>query len=254
MNRCLSRVVLYTFFFLVIAICRVCASPDSLSLPSSLILKLATLKQEDDLEYWIYERLMYVEKDPFVRVSFLMRTQQEAWRTYKTYDERLAWFDLLSSQGYCQLKTGNIVASINAYEAALSFYESYPLPDADIIETVLKPLGNNYTRLADYTTALFIHRKTMSLAQKANNNDLIASTYSNMAICARSQDDLAAATTYCGEGIRYASPKTALYGLLLSTRADILSAQHKYDSAEIICHAALEKLQQHKNETAALYW
>lgn len=254
MSRCLRKVVLYHFFFLVIAICRVYASPDSLSLPSSLIQKLAALKQEDDLEYWIYERLMYVEKDPFVRVSFLMRTQQEAWRTYKTYDERLAWFDLLSSQGYCQLQTGNIVASINAYETALSFYESYPLPDADIIETVLKPLGNNYTRLADYNTALFIHQKTMSLALKKKNDNLIASTYSNMAICASSQSNLTAASQYCSEGIKYASHQTSLYGLLLSTLADILSAQNRFDTAAVVCNQSLKKLQQYKNEDAALYW
>jgi len=254
MNRCLPGVVIHILFYSVIASSGVYASPDSLSLPPALIKKLEHFRQHDDLELWIYERMMYVEKDPATRIDFLMRSQQEAWRTYKTSYERLAWFDLLSVQGYYQLQTGNILASINAYEAALAFYESYPLPDANIIETVLKPLGNNYTRLADYNTALFIHWKTMSLALKANNNNLIASTYSNMAICARSQDDLVAATSYCREGIRYASPKTALYGLLLSTQADILTAQHKYDSAEIICHTALENLQQHKNETPALYW
>src|SRR6185295_2269652 len=128
------------------------------------------------------------------------------------------------------------------------------LPDADVIETVLKPLGNNYTRLADYNTALFIHHKTMSLALKTNNRHLIGSTYSNMAICSSSQDDLAAAATYCREGLRYVSPKTALYGLLLSTRADILVKEYQYDSAETTCHTALQKLQQHQNEAPALYW
>lgn len=252
MNHCLGKVVIHILLYSVIAAGGVYASPDSL--PPSLIKKLAHFREHNDLEYWIYERMMYVEREPVARIDFLMRSQQEAWRTYKTYYERLAWFDLLSTQGYYQLQTGNILASINAYENALAFYESYPLPDADIIETVLKPLGNNYTRLADYNTALFIHGKTMSLALKANNKNLIASSYSNMAICARSQDDLTAATTYCREGIRYASPKTAIYGLLLSTQADILTAQNKYDPAEIICLTALKKLRQHQNDTQALYW
>jgi CHAT domain-containing protein len=254
MDRCLHKVVLYLFFYTLIAAGVAHASADSLSLPPYLIKKLHQLRQKDDLEYWIYERMMYVEKEPSTRIDFLMRSQQEAWRSYKTYYERLAWFDLLSVQGYYQLQTGNILASINAYEAALAFYESYPLPDADVIETVLKPLGNNYTRLSDYNTALFIHHKTMALAQKANNNNLIASTYSNMVICAHSQDDLSAATTYCRDGLRFASPETALYGLLLSTRANILLAQQRYDSAEAICHAALKKLQQHQQEAPALYW
>ncbi|THU33581.1 CHAT domain-containing protein [Niastella caeni] len=254
MSCCLHKVVIQIFFYCLITASGVYALPDSLSLPTALTKKLAHFRQQDDLELWIYERMQYVEQNPTARIDFLMRSQQEAWRTYKTYYERLAWFDLLSVQGYYQLQTGNILASINAYEAALAFYESYPLPDADVIETVLKPLGNNYTRLADYNTALFIYRKTMSLAQKANNNNLIASTYSNMAICSRSQDDLVAATAYCQEGIRYASPKTPLYGLLLSTRADILTAQEKFDSAEISCQAALKKLQQHQHDASALYW
>ncbi|OQP64848.1 hypothetical protein A3860_19020 [Niastella vici] len=254
MNRCLYKVVILILFQIAVPACWVYASPDSLALPASLTKKLANYKKHDDLDFWIYERMMYVEKDPPARIGFLMRSQQEAWRTYKTYYERMAWFDLLSVQGYYQLQTGNILASINAYETALSFYESYPLPDADIIETVLKPLGNNYTRLADYNTALFIHRKTMELAMKTNNKDLIASTYSNMAICSRSQDDLLTAAGYCTDGLRYASPATPLYGLLLSTQADILTAQHQYDSAESICNTALKKLQQYHTETTALYW
>ncbi|HEX6426586.1 MAG TPA: hypothetical protein VF008_02825, partial [Niastella sp.] len=147
MNRCLRKVVIHILFYCVLAASGVYASPDSLSLPPTLLKKLTHFRERDDLEYWIYERMMYVEKDPVARIDFLMRSQTEAWRTYKTYYERLAWFDLLSVQGYYQLQTGNILASINAYETALAFYESYPLPDANIIETVLKPLGNNYTRL-----------------------------------------------------------------------------------------------------------
>jgi CHAT domain-containing protein len=246
-------VILIVFFFVATA-SGVYALPDSTNLPAAITKKLDQHRQNDELDFWIYERMKYVEQAPATRIDFLMRTQQEAWRTYKTYYERLAWFDLLSVQGYYQLQTGNIIASINAYETALAFHESYPLPDADIIETVLKPLGNNYTRLADYSTALFIHQKTMALAQKANNRELIASTYSNMAICSSSQDDLATATTYCQKGLRYASPQTALYGLLLSTRADILTAQHKYDSAEAISVIALKRLQQHQHEASTEYW
>jgi CHAT domain-containing protein len=254
MNRCLQKVVIHILFFIVASASGVYALPDSTSLPVSLINKLNTFRQKDELDYWIYERIMYTEKAPADRINFLMRSQQEAWRSYKTYYERMAWLDLLSVQGYYQLQTGNIIASINAYETALEFYESYPLPDADIIETVLKPLGNNYTRLADYSTALFIHQKIMALAQKANNRNLIASTYSNMAICSRSQDDLVTATGFCREGIRYAEPQTALYGLLLSTRADILTAQLKYDSAEAFCNLALKKLQPHQHEASTVYW
>lgn len=254
MNHCLPRVVLSIFFCFTIAIGRVQATPDSARIPSSLQQQLTRLRQQDDLQAWIYARLSYADQHAATAIDFLMHTQQEVWRSYKTYEERLAWFDLLSLQGYYQLQTGNILASVNAYETALAFYESYPLPDADIIETVLKPLGNNYTRLADYTTALFIHRKTMTLALQKKDAHVVASTYSNMAICARSQGDLLAARQYCNEGIKRASSQTALFGLLLSTQADILAASNQYDAAATLSRRALQILQQHKNDNAATYW
>ncbi len=73
---------------------------DSSSLPASLGKTLNGYRRYDELDYWIYERIKYAEQDPATRIDFLMRTQQEAWRSYKTYYERVAWFDLLSVQGY----------------------------------------------------------------------------------------------------------------------------------------------------------
>jgi CHAT domain-containing protein len=254
MNYCLAKVVMHIFLFCVIAVTKVYAISDSLSLPPALIQQLDNHRRQDDLIEWTYARIAYVEKKPSTRIAFLMNTQQEAWRPYKSYEERLAWYDLLNLQGYYQLQTGNILSSINFYEAALQFYESYPLPDADLIEPVLKPLGNNYTRLADYKTALFIHQKTLALVLKKNDHHTIASVYSNMAICARSMDDLMAATRYCRTGLSYTSPQHALYGLLLSTLADVLAEQHKYDSAGIVCNKSLQQLQRHKSETITRYW
>jgi CHAT domain-containing protein len=208
-------------------------------LPAAVQNELAEHKRYNDLESWIYTRIAYTDANPLERIDFLMRTQQEAWRSYKNNNERQVWFDLLSLQGYYQLQNGNILSSISAYETALEFYEAYPLPGVDVIENVLKPLGNNYTRLADYKTALFIHEKTLALALKKNDRQTIASVYSNMAVCARWQGNLQAALSYCRTGIGYVSAQNALPGLLLSTWADILSEQNKYDTALIVVRQAL---------------
>lgn len=255
MTHCLYKVVIqltvYCSFFFI----RSYASPDSTRLPASLQQQLQSLQQKDNLEQWLYARIDYVDAAPFERMDFLMATQQAAWRKYTTYDERLAWFNLLILQGYYQLQTGNIFSSINAYEAALEFYESYPLPDADnIIDYLLKPLGNNYTRLADYNTALFIHHKTLALAQQRKDNREIAAVYSNMAICARWKGELLPAMQYCKAGIEKANLHTPLYGLLLSTWADILTEQGKYDSAALVIERSLLQLQRYKNDTDAVYW
>jgi CHAT domain-containing protein len=253
MAHCLYKVVIqftvYCCFFIPSY-----ASPDSTRLPASLQRQLQELQQKDNLEQWLYARIDYVDAAPFERINFLMATQQAAWRSYTTYDERVAWFNLLILQGYYQLQTGNILSSINAYETALAFYEAYPLPDADNISYVLKPLGNNYTRLADYNTALLIHGKTLALAQQRKDNREIAATYSNMAICARWKGDLLLAMQYSRAGIEKVDHHTPLYGLLLSTAADVLTEQGRYDTASGVITQALQQLQHHKNDTDAVYW
>lgn len=254
MARCLCKVVLqltlYCCSFLLAK-----ALPDTASLPAALQRELQSLQQKDNLEQWLYARIDYVEAAPATRVGFLMETQQAAWRKYVTYDERLAWFNLLILQGYYQLQTGNILSSINAYEAALEFYEAYPLPDADnIIDYLLKPLGNNYTRLGDYHTALFIHRKTLALAQQAKNDREIAATYSNMAICARWKGDWPLAMQYCRAGMEKAGRRTPLYGLLLNIRAELLTEQGHYDTAARVIAQAVPHLRQYQKDQEALYW
>jgi CHAT domain-containing protein len=249
MHNCLLKVV---FFIISFSALRLQAAPGDI--PVSLQRQLAVYQQKDSLEAWIYARIDYTDKQPQERIGFLMQTQQAAWRSYRTYKERLAWFDLLALQGYYQLQTGNILHSINAYEKTLQFYESYPLPDVDIIEDVLKPLGNNYTRLADYNTALYIQQKTLLLAQKTNDAGLIASVYSNMAISARWKGDPGTAEDYCRYGLKNVSANTALHGLLLSTYASVLTDQARYDTARIACMQALKILNRHRKNETALYW
>lgn len=229
------------------------AAPGTDTLPASLRQKLTRLQQQNRLSDWINARLDYVDENPAARIDILMRTPRETWRTYNTYAERLTWFDMLALQGYYQLELGNILASIEAYENALQFYESYPLPDAQIIEYVLKPLGNNYTRLADYGMALNIHTKTLALAQK-QQPATIPSIYSNMAVCARWQGDMAAATAYCRKALQLEKDNTPLYGLLLNTYADILAEEEKYDSAVLFCAHALNILRHHQQDEQVVYW
>lgn len=249
MNYCLRRAII-GFFLLCIA-CKGLAQ----SLPDTATLRaLGELKKQDDLEEWIYQRIAFVDKNAPERIGFLMQTQQEAWRSYKTYGERVAWFNMLALQGYYMLQSGNILSSISAYENALQFFESYPLEDADVVEYVLKPLGNNYTRLADYNTALFIHQKTLDAATKKGDRNTIASVYSNMAACARWKGDLLLATNFCKAGISNADKKKPLYGLLLSTYADILSEQQRYDTAAMVAQQALRLLKNSGNDMQAIYW
>jgi CHAT domain-containing protein len=249
MAHCLRRAIIFILFFLPFN-SYVWAQAGTGAIEN----ELAAFREADDLEGWIYHRIEYADKKPSERLGFLMQSQQRAWRSYKSYSERTAWLYLMATQGYYQLQSGDILSSINSYENALQFYESYPLPDADVEEYVLKPLGNNYTRLADYNTALFIHRKSLDAAMKKGDRNQVASVYSNMAACARWKGDLMQAVDFCKEGISYADKKKLLYGLLLSTYADVLAEQQRYDTAAVLSRQSLQQLRGHGNDMQALYW
>lgn len=205
--------------------------------------ELDKLEKKDDLTAWLYARIDYAEAAPAARIDFLMSTQKEIWRGYRTLPERQAWFNLLILQGYNLLQTGNMLASIQAYEKAMQFYDAYPIADTDeYVEYVLKPLGNNYTRLADYDAALYIHQKTLQILQKGGDENEIAGVYANLATCARWKGETAEAANDCKLGMQYADENTALYGLLLNTYADILLQENKADSALHFSGLALQQL------------
>jgi tetratricopeptide (TPR) repeat protein len=219
------------------------ATADSTTLPATVQSELNASRQKDDLTAWLYTRIDYAEAAPAARIRFLMSTQQEAWRSYRTLPERQAWFNLLILQGYNQLQTGNMLASIQAYEKAMEFYDAYPIADTDeYVEYVLKPLGNNYTRLADYDAALYIHRRTLQLLQNKKDSSDIAGVYANLATCARWKNELSNAAAWCRMGLTNADAQTALYGLLLNTYADILLQENKTDSALLFSTRALQQL------------
>ena len=144
--------------------------------------KLNALKVANNLQEWLYIRMDHTAANPQRNLPFLMATQKEMWRQPKTPDEQIAWMLMLSNQGYYQLQAGDILRSINCYEDAYSFFYKHKLVDFDVVEYVLKPLSNNYTRLGDYERAVFIQQKAIRQLNRVSDADKIASIYSNMAI------------------------------------------------------------------------
>jgi len=198
--------------------------------------RLQQLRQNDDLSGWLYERMAYVAGDPSNRIAVLMNSEKEAWRSIRTDEDYLAWLDLLVNQGYYQLYTGNILLSIQCYEKAYAFYKQ-TLPDPyDAADHILKPLGNNYTRLGDYESALYIQEQLLSLALTKKDNDLIAAAYANMAVLRRSQGERSQAAQLAQMGLKYA--RGAVSGLLLNTLSEVTST----DSAKQLNALAIRLL------------
>ncbi|HYC39557.1 MAG TPA: CHAT domain-containing tetratricopeptide repeat protein [Chitinophagaceae bacterium] len=229
--------------------------PDStLQLPPSLQQRLDSLRGANNLLEWLYAHGDYVYEDPVNRFALLAEARRNAWRDCRDPDECLAFFNLLTGEGYYSIVKGDILRSIDAYEEAYRFSVDKRIPDAELIEYVLKPLGNNYTRLGDYDRALFIQQRLIALAK---DSATLASGYHNIATTSRWRGDVDDAKRYCAIGIGFSQPGSAIHGLLLSTLAEILFLQNKTDSAQLVCREAIGILTPHvrnKAEPSAAYW
>lgn len=202
-----------------------------------------SLKKADNLEAWIYSWIDALLEDPSARFEWPAQARAEAWRQPVTRDEQGAWFYLLANDGYYQLQHGNIIQSLQAYEEAYRFYQTNPAVSEDeVIEFVLKPLGNNYTRLGDYERAMFIQEQGYQLARSMGNRDQQVSFLINMASTARTAGKLDQAAGYGTEALELVQPATALQGLLFNTLADITYRRGDFTSAWRYLDQALKVL------------
>ncbi len=224
-------------------------------LPAELKQQLDSLRKADDLAGWLYGYRAHVYEDP-QRISILTKAQASAWRIAKTQAEREEWFYCLAAQGYYLLYNGNILKSIDAYELAYHYYFDKPLDSVNVLEYVMKPLGNNYTRLGDYDRAFLIQEKSLALAKK-NDHAQIASICHNLATTAIWKEDLPLAKKYCEEGLKQVQKNSAMQGLLLSTLSEVFFKLGKTDSALINSKTAIGILTtklSDKEEVNAAYW
>ena len=226
------------------------------SKPPKLSQHLDSLRKADNLTEWLYSFSEYVDTDPVNLIASLAEAQSTAWRKCNTDEERLAWFSCLARQGYYFMYGGDILHSINAYEEAYRFYFDKTIPGANVLEYVLKPLGNNYTRLGDYDRALFIQEKSLALAKQQDSSQ-VASSYHNLATTVIWKDDLPLAQQYCENGLKSVEQHSALHGLLLSTLSEIFFRSKKMAAAEDNIGEAIKILEKHladKENSNAPYW
>ena len=225
-------------------------------LPTSLSKRLDSLRSNNNLTEWLYAYREYVYEDPANRVAMLTYAQSTVWRTCNNDTERIEWINGLAAQGYYLLYSGNILGSIDAYEQAYRFYFQKPLAGFDVLEYVLKPLGNNYTRLGDYDRAFFIQEKSLALAE-ANDSLQIAPICHNLATTAIWKEDMGLAKQYCERGLDKVKKNTAFNGLLLSTLAEILLKSGKISEATISINESIKMLSPFladKTAINAAYW
>ncbi len=213
--------------------------------------KLDSLKEKDNLEAWILERLDHVSSNPQQRFSYLMDTQKMLWRNPKTYNEHYIFLDLINSQGYYQLLDGNILGSINSYEKAYNYYLKNKISSYEIVEYTLKPLSNNYTRIGDYERAIYLLQTSVKFLIKNNDApEAIASLYSNIAISYRSMGNFKDAEKNIWAGLKLAKPDTRTNLTLNNILADILVDKGDYLAAAKLVENTITKQRKLNAENA----
>lgn len=217
--------------------------------------KLEQLQKEDNLLDWIDLRVNYSLENPVQRLPFLLSTQKKTWRTLKSIQEKEAWLYLLINQSYYQLYTGDILGSIEKYEEAWQYQLANKINSLDEEEFILKPLGNNYTRIGDYDRAIFIQNKSLALALSQKNNTLAASICNNLAISYRYKKDLSKAESITLKGIKLLSNKkqNTVYAQLLATLSEIKFEQKQFEYAEKLVNEATQKLTNQKKNKEIYY-
>lgn len=227
------------------------------ALPHTFQYRLDSLEEADHLEAWLNVWYIHLADDPTAHYQELNIPLETIWRKPETSTEQVAWFYLLIFVGYYQLQQGNILQSTNIYEKAYrSVQNTKAIQSKEILEYLIKPLGNNYTRLGDYESALYIQKKGLKLAAEANDAKQEAALLANMSTTARWNDHLQEAFQYIEKALQKVSAGTPLQGLILSTHADILQDNGQVVAAESAIQKAilLFSKMQFKTDHNDTYW
>lgn len=191
--------------------------------------KLDSLRKSDDLAAYIDESIAIVNKNPSKQLLFLNNIFKQLWRKPNTEKEHLTFLNLRCVQGFYQLQQSNILASIATYENAFNYYNKFKLANFEIIEYVIKPLSNNYTRLGDYEKAVHLQKKTINFLELTKGNPReIAAMYGNMAISFRSMSNYKDAKSCVETGLKLVSGKSETAFLLNNILADVLFDEGSY--------------------------
>jgi len=217
---------------------------------------LAKYRAADDLSGWIYAQLQWVAQDPAGRSALLTGAVANAWRRPRTDAEDQAWLDLLTNEGYAFLLKGAIVTSTDAYTAAYNWARQHRgiADEQQVLETILKPLGNNYTRLGDYEQALFIHRKALAIAVAGTDRQQLAGVYGNLANTSSNMGRPLQSLDYCRQGLEVVDVRSAQAGLLLSERADAAMQLGNSSLARESITKSIAVLEGARKNPSAAYW
>ncbi|WP_185156257.1 CHAT domain-containing protein [Fulvivirga kasyanovii] len=145
--------------------------------------RVEALIRQDSLDAFIYTYLDEFLKDPvYERLYLFDEAGEKQWREPRSAQEYLASTIFLCNKGYYNLKFSQVDEAVSAYESAWGYDQQFDFRDFDIIEYCLKPLGNAYSMLGDYTSAENTIKSYLLEAQKRGLKDQQTSALINLSI------------------------------------------------------------------------
>ncbi|MCF3110730.1 CHAT domain-containing protein [Niabella sp. CC-SYL272] len=215
------------------------------------------MKAKDALEAWagfLFDRL---DADPGLAVNREEFLKNALWRAPRTNAEKLACFQFFINTGWHLLTQRQIPASITWYERAYAFYErnkqdAVLKEEMDFEEYIAKPLGNNYTRVGDFSRAVYIQRRAIDEALAAHRSAIVPGLYLNLATTYFRMHDAAALRHTIALGLQSARSGSADALPLYNLRAEAYLEAGSTDSAGIWNQKALQLGRQFPDASTAL--
>lgn len=209
-------------------------------------LLLATYRDADDLEYWLYsywDWQAYWFDHTDKALSLLNRAKRDAWRTPQTpaEDEALLWMEV--NRGYHLFQSGRVSASVDAYEAALTLLAQHDFPEFPALDYLYLPLGAHYTRLGDNEKARALYEKAIAGYQATAPPGVLAGLYNNLGLTFWNEDRQEEAIAAYREGLAIEALPAAKKGLLLRALGQSLLELGQVAEAGRLAQEALNLLQ-----------
>lgn len=199
--------------------------------------KYFELKEQNALEDYINLAFDQIDENP----NFATKADSifnKIWRTPTTYDEKLAYYHLVINIAYHLLKSGQVRASTRWYEQAFRFYQqeksnSALAEEMEFEEYVCKPLGNNYTRIGDYSKAVIIQQTALASAIYNKKAQMLPALYANLATTYLNMQDYSAVQNVCNKGLAVINSYNNSAVLLYNLKAEAYLKTNKLDSAKL---------------------
>lgn len=193
-------------------------------------------RRANRLSDWLYacwDRQAEAFDDTPRALALLDEALRLAWRQPANADEAEAMTWICVNRGYHLFRLGRVMASVEAYEEALSWYRQYAMPDFEALEYLYLPLGAHYTRLGDNPKAQVLYREALERFASSGVEAQMAGVFNNLALSLWNSGDNVAALATLAQAPPPALLPPAKNGLLALTRArclfdlDSLSAAQK---------------------------